>query len=264
MPGIYSLLKTNILITIAAGCMVPGFTDTSKKYNLILIAYCLITLIPIVYCITTILIMFLFCWDEIVDFSIILTVLCINIISLFDTIYFLLYYKQFNKLLSRFNEIHFLFINDPVLEKHRFENKFQSMCKIAKKSVIIYVIFYTLLPVCNGFARIILYYGWFGIQQATTTIFQSPKPTVEYPFYLPTYYLQYIGTIYCCLKPSCSDSFFISMFLYITMAFKHLRDSMKMVFQRNNMDEYCEISTANRFVLFKLKYWVKQHQEILR
>lgn len=264
MSDIYSLLKTNIIITVVGGCMVPGFANTSERYNLILKVYSFITLIPIFYSITTIFIMFLFSWNEIIDFSIMLTVLCINVVSCFDTIYFLLCYKQFDKLLRRFNEIHFLFMNDPVVEKHAFEKKFQIMCKVVKKAVILYVTFYTFLPVCNGFARIVQFYGWFGIDQATTTIFQSPKPTIEFPYYFITYYLQYIGTIYCCLKPSSCDSFFITMFLYITMAFKHLRASMKIVFYRNTVAEQYEGSNYNHAVLFKLKYWVKQHQEILR
>lgn len=75
--------------------------------------------------------------------------------------------------------------------------------------------------------------------------------------------LKYIGTNYCCLKSSCSDSFFITMFLYITMAFRHLRDSMKIIFERNSVDEQNEESNFNNSVLLKLKYWTKQHQEIL-
>lgn len=263
MSDIYSLLKTNIVITIIGGNMVPGFTNTSNKFNLILKAYSLFTLIPIAYSLVTILIMFLFKWNEIIDFSMLLTLLFINIVSCFNTIYFLLYYKQFDRLLKRFNEIHFMFINDPITENHVFEGKFLSMCKVVKKVISTYASFYTFLPVCNGLVRILQYYGLFGIPQATTLIFESPKPTVEYPFYFSTYYLQFMDTIYCCLKPLCSDSFFITMFLYITLAFKHLRNSMKLVFYRNLDKEHKE-SDYNNPVLFKLKYWVRLHQEILR
>lgn len=289
--------KSVMIMNIIAGICIPGLPVKYKKFDKLLISYCLFAqLVCLGQAVACIII--LIDYTHAKNFVHTASILSLYLSSLFWSVYLIINRESFEKIIRRFDIVIKKFNNKKVVLTSSFENNLITKFQLTRKMMIIIFVSLSSLPVVNNTQKLIRSWQLFGLDGEKVFNYQVPYSAHTSPIYEITILMQASSLFWTCTEQGCSIYLFVTFYYLLSFCFKYLQISIHHVLpsaemgmekhvsthgdiQRLKTKEICSAATNNpgnnNLLKFSAKeneklmcditsltYWIKMHQEVLR
>lgn len=271
MSGFCTLYASQIRANALGGYLFPGFGNLTPNLQRLMKFYSIFSLLP-VHSTLIAEIYLLLNFDQIEDIYLVLSMCNMIILVTFQTGYFFIYHNHLDSVIGNLDSMTEKLMNEYSVESQVFKEnilKFARKMKICLNLVIIIELF---LAPLDAVLKLLNQYGVINVFKMSV-LYQMPyNPDGEY--YILTLTWQVLSLCYILTKQLSCDFFFITVFLHLSLCFKHLILSFDRVFC---LDDFVKTTEGTRYsdsleinhikqeyIRHNMRLWIQRHQEVLR
>lgn len=220
-----SVFRSVMILNVISGICIPGLPKDYKKYDAVMIFYCLFAqLVCFGQAIACTIV--LYDYNHTKNFVHTASILSLYISSLFWSIYLIVNRHTFEKIIIKLDILMEMFNNERLFPNNDFSNKLLIKFKSINKLAVIIFVSFSLLPVVNNTQKLIRSWKFFGSDGVKLFNYQVPYNATTSPIYEITIVMQASSLFWTCTEQGCFIYLFVTIYFLLAMFFKYLQNSI--------------------------------------